>query len=103
MIETFRISQFWELYKAELIEKIDSELYAVRIEFNGIQYRLAFSLDGYRAVIYHGFVKKGKKIPLREIRTAKNRYKIHLETVRARVERTTEILSIFKERNGNET
>ena len=53
-----------------LVEKIEPYLWEVRTKvLNGVA-RILFTVDGYMMIILHGFIKKTRKIPGRELNTA---------------------------------
>lgn len=62
-----------------LVEKIEPYLWEVRTEVpNGIA-RILFTVDGHMMILLHGFIKKTKKIPQRELNTARSRLRQYQE------------------------
>lgn len=62
-----------------LVEKIEPYLWEVRTKVpNGIA-RILFTVDGYMMIILHGFIKKTRKIPERELNTARLRLRQYQE------------------------
>ena len=62
-----------------LIEKIEPYLWEVRSKVpNGIA-RTLFTVDGHMMILLHGFIKKSKKIPLNDLKTARVRLREYLE------------------------
>lgn len=45
----------------------------LRVTFQGVEYRLLYTVDGGTAVLLHGFVKKTQQTPKRVLRLAKQR------------------------------
>lgn len=42
-------------------------IYELRVSLQGIQYRILYFFCGKLAVLSHGFIKRGDKVPLKEI------------------------------------
>ncbi len=67
---------------ANYIKKVEGELWELRPEFGGTEYRLFyFLMVKDKFVIIHAFVKRTQRTPTREITTALNR----IEEVKARL------------------
>ena len=56
-----------------LVEKLDTDLWEIRIHVPDGICRILFTVYQETMVLLHGFVKKSRKIPLKEIKTAKDR------------------------------
>ena len=62
-----------------LVEKIEPYLWEVRtIVPDGIA-RVLFTVDGKMMILLHGFIKKTRKIPRREINIARSRLRQYQE------------------------
>jgi len=62
-----------------LVEKIDKDIWAVRsIVKDGIG-RILFTIHGETIVLLHGFIKKSRKIPKPELKTARDRLRLFRE------------------------
>lgn len=42
-------------------------IYELRVSLQGVQFRILYFFHGKLAVLSHGFIKKGDKVPLKEI------------------------------------
>ncbi len=58
-----------------LVEKIELDLWEVRTSVPDGIARVLFTVDGDMMILLHGFIKKTKKIPQRELTTARSRLK----------------------------
>jgi len=56
-----------------LVEKIERNLWEVRTNVPEGIARVLFTVDGNLMVLLHGFIKKTRKIPLRDLDTARSR------------------------------
>lgn len=56
-----------------LVRKLDSGLWELRLRLRNGSARILFSLNGNDLVLLHAFLKKTRKIPNKEFRTAKRR------------------------------
>ena len=57
-----------------LVRKLETDLWEIRSNLRSKRIaRILFSLEDNDMVILHGFVKKSKKIPLRDLRLARKR------------------------------
>jgi len=56
-----------------LVEKIDIDLWEIRSHISNGICRIFFTICKETMVLLHGFVKKSQKIPLKEMKTAKER------------------------------
>ncbi len=56
-----------------LIEKIDTNLWEVRTKLKDGIARVLFTVHGSDMVLLHGFIKKSRKLPKRELETALTR------------------------------
>lgn len=55
-------------------KKVDADLFELRIQ-GSVQVRLLYGFKGSTAYIVNGFVKKSNKLPLRELKTARARFR----------------------------
>ncbi len=77
--EDIKTIQFGWPLGMPLVEKIQPYLWKVRSKVsNGIA-RVLFTVDGETMILLHGFIKKTRKIPIKEINTAKSRLKLYQE------------------------
>jgi len=77
--EDIKTVQFGWPLGMPLVERIAPYLWEVRTKVpNGIA-RVLFTVDGHMMIILHGFIKKTKKIPQRELNTARSRLKQYQE------------------------
>lgn len=77
--EDIKTAQFGWPLGMPLIEKIEPYLWEVRSkEPNGIA-RTLFTVDGHMMILLHGFIKKSKRIPLNDLKTARVRLREYLE------------------------
>ena len=58
-----------------LVEKIDQDLWEIRSTVTGGICRILFTIQEETMVLLHGFIKKSRKIPKTELRTAQARLK----------------------------
>ena len=63
-----------------LVEKLEPYLWEVRTKVPDGIARVLFTVDGHTMILLHGFIKKTKKIPLKEIKTARSRLRKYQET-----------------------
>jgi len=56
------------------IKKLEDDLWELRPEYGGIEYRLFFGIDGRRFVFTHGVVKKRQKTARNDIELAQKRF-----------------------------
>ena len=62
-----------------LVEKLEPYLWEVRTKVpHGIA-RVLFTVDGPMMILLHGFIKKTRKIPQKEINTARSRLREYQE------------------------
>lgn len=62
-----------------VVEKLGPYLWEVRTKVpNGIA-RVLFTVDGHTMILLHGFIKKTRKIPQKEINTARARLRQYQE------------------------
>lgn len=59
-----------------LVEHIDGDIWEVRTSLKDKIARVLFIFDNKTMVLLHGFIKKTNKIPMQDIRLAKDRLKI---------------------------
>jgi phage-related protein len=62
-----------------LVEKIQPYLWEVRTRVPDGIARVLFTIDGHTMILLHGFIKKTRKIPLKEINTARSRLRQYQE------------------------
>ncbi len=62
-----------------LVEKLQPYLWEVRSKVPDGIARVFFTVDGYTMILLHGFIKKTKKIALKEITTARSRLRQYRE------------------------
>ena len=62
-----------------LVEKLEPYLWEVRTKVPDGIARVLFTVDGHMMILLHGFIKKTKKIPHKEINTARSRLKLYQE------------------------
>ena len=77
--EDIKTVQFGWPLGMPLVEKIEPYLWEVRTRMPDGIARVLFTVDGHRMILLHGFVKKTRKIPRREIDTARARLKKYQE------------------------
>ena len=78
--EDIKTVQFGWPLGMPLVEKIEPYLWEVRTKVpNGIA-RVLFTVDGHMMIILHGFIKKTKKIPQKELNTARSRLRQYQES-----------------------
>lgn len=56
-----------------LVEKLEPYLWEVRTRVPDGIARILFTVDGHMMILLHGFIKKTRKIPQKEINTARSR------------------------------
>ena len=79
--EDIKTVQFGWPLGMPLVEKLQPYLWEVRTKvFDGIA-RVFFTVDGHTMILLHGFIKKTRKIPLKEINTARSRLRQYQEAV----------------------
>jgi phage-related protein len=59
-----------------LVEKLDKDLWEVRVNLPDGIARVLFTIHQDEAVLLHGFVKKSRKIPKDDLETAKRRRRL---------------------------
>jgi phage-related protein len=62
-----------------LVEKLEPYLWEVRTAVPDGIARVLFTIDGHVMILLHGFIKKTRKIPRKEIGTARSRLKQYQE------------------------
>ncbi len=62
-----------------LVEKLGPGLWEVRSRVQDGISRVLFTVDGDLMILLHGFIKKSQKIPLKELKIAKSRFKQYTE------------------------
>jgi len=62
-----------------LVEKLEPYLWEVRTKVPDGIARVLFTVDGAMMILLHGFIKKTRKIPQKEINTARSRLKQYQE------------------------
>ena len=77
--EDIKTVQFGWPLEMPLVEKIEPYLWEVRTKVrNGIA-RVLFTVDGSLMILLHGFIKKSRRIPKKELDTARSRLKQYRE------------------------
>jgi len=77
--EDIKTIQFGWPLGMPLVEKIQPYLWEVRTKIlDGIS-RVFFTVDGHTMILLHEFIKKSRKIPLKEINTARSRLRQYQE------------------------
>lgn len=77
--EDIKTVQFGWPLGMPLVEKLEPYLWEVRTKLpNGIA-RVLFTVDGHVMILLHGFIKKTRKIPQKELGTARSRLKQYQE------------------------
>jgi len=71
--EDIKTVQFGWPLGMPLVEKLEPYLWEVRTKVPDGIARVLFTVDGPMMILLHGFIKKTRKIPLKEINTAKSR------------------------------
>lgn len=62
-----------------LVETIEPFLWEIRTEVPGGIARTLFTVDGPMMILLHGFIKKTRKIPQKELNTARSRLRQYQE------------------------
>jgi phage-related protein len=69
-----RLKQLGHKLKRPEADYLRDGLYELRVKHSGINYRMLYFFHGQKAVIVsHGFTKKTRKVPTRELMVAKRR------------------------------
>lgn len=77
--EDIKTVQFGWPLGMPLVEKLEPCLWEIRTKVpNGIA-RVLFTVDGHMMILLHGFIKKTRKIPPKEIGTARTRLRKYQE------------------------
>jgi len=77
--EDIKTVQFGWPLGMPLVEKIEPYLWEVRTRVaNGIS-RVLFTVDGQVMILLHGFIKKSRKMPQKELSTARSRLRQYRE------------------------
>lgn len=71
--EDIKTVQFGWPLGMPLVRKIDAGLWEVRSKLDNRIARVLFTIQGNVMLLLHGFIKKSEKIPLSDIRLAKQR------------------------------
>jgi len=71
--EDIKTVQFGWPLGMPLVEKIESNLWEVRIRLGSGIARVMFTVDGSLMVLLHGFIKKSQRIPLPDLDVARKR------------------------------
>ena len=56
-----------------LVRKMEANLWEVRVRLDNRIARVFFTVDQSTMVLLHGFIKKGQKVPQKEIEIARRR------------------------------
>jgi phage-related protein len=78
--EDIKTIQFGWPLGMPLVEKLAPYLWEVRTKVPDGIARVLFTVDGHVMILLHGFIKKTRKIPQKEMSTAKSRLKQYQET-----------------------
>jgi phage-related protein len=70
-----RAMQFGWPVGMPLVRKLQADLWEVRIRMKTRIARVLFTVDGGDAVLLHGFIKQGRRLPQNELATAVSRLK----------------------------
>ena len=62
-----------------LVEELEPYLWEVRTKVPDGIARVLFTMDGQMMILLHGFIKKTRKIPRKEINTARSRLRQYQE------------------------
>jgi len=71
--EDIKTIQFGWPLGMPLVEKLEPYLWEVRTKVPDGIARVLFTVDGHVMILLHGFIKKTRKIPQKEISTARSR------------------------------
>lgn len=77
--EDIKTVQFTWPLGMPLVEKLEPYLWEVRTKVPDGIARVLFTIDGHTMILLHGFIKKTRKIPQKEISTARSRLKQYQE------------------------
>ena len=77
--EDIKTVQFGWPLGMPLVEKIEPYLWEVRTKFSSGIARVLFTVDGRLMILLHGFIKKTRKTPRKELNTARSRLKQYQE------------------------
>ena len=77
--EDIKTVQFGWPLGMPLVKKLQPYLWEVRSKVPDGIARVLFTIDGKMMILLHGFIKKTRKIPQKEINTAKSRLKQYQE------------------------
>ena len=78
--EDIKTVQFGWPLGMSLVEKLEPYLWEVRTKVPDGIARVLFTVDGHIMILLHGFIKKTRKIPQKDIRIARSRLKQYQET-----------------------
>jgi phage-related protein len=77
--EDIKTVQFGWPIGMPLVEKLEPYLWEVRTRLPDGIARVLFTVDGYMMILLHGFIKKTRKIPCKELKTARSRLRQYQE------------------------
>lgn len=77
--EDIKTVQFGWPLGMPLVEKLQPYLWEIRTRVPDGIARVLFTVDGPMMILLHGFIKKTRKIPQKEINTARSRLKQYQE------------------------
>ena len=80
--EDIKTVQFGWPLGMPLVEKMEPYLWEVRSHLPDGIARVLFTVDGQTMILLHGFIKKSRKAPPSEIRTARSRLRQYQEAGR---------------------
>ncbi len=78
--EDIKTVQFGWPLGMPLVEKLEPYLWEVRTKVPDGIARVLFTVDSHVMILLHGFIKKTRKIPQKEIGTARSRLKKYQES-----------------------
>ena len=74
------MTEFGLMPRGDKLKHLEDKLWELRFRGEGLHFRLIyFAYTGRKIVILHGFCKKTRKTPRRELNTARSRYHDYLE------------------------
>lgn len=77
--EDIKTVQFGWPLGMPLVEKIEPYLWEVRTKVPDGIARVLFTVDGQMMILLHGFIKKTRKLPQKELNTARSRLRQYQE------------------------
>jgi phage-related protein len=77
--EDIKTVQFGWPIGMPLVEKLEPYLWEVRTRLTDGIARVLFTIDGHMMILLHGFIKKTRNIPYKELKTARSRLRQYQE------------------------